>query len=407
MAGLAQKGGAVFTHIRIAERPDDIHAVRIAAGGAKLLLGCDIVVAGAFDSLAKIDAGTTRAVVNSHTTMTGDFTRQPDLDFPAARLAEAIESATGKGACDFIDATRIATTLIGDSIATNLFMLGYAFQKGLIPIGGAAIERAIELNEASVEANKQAFLWGRRMAADRAAVERIVAEAAPEQADHRASTGIEDIVARRALFLTDYQDASYAERYRAFVERVRGAEARRTPGRQGLAVAVARYYFKLLAYKDEYEVARLFSNGDFLKQVEAQFEGDYRLEFHLAPPLVAERDPDTGRPVKRRYGQGMLRAFGLLARLKRLRGGPLDIFGYSAERRRERKLIGDYEGIIEEIIGCLDHDNHGLAVEIASLPEHIRGYGHVKEAHLVAAGKREGELLAAFRAPAARPTAAE
>lgn len=407
MTGLAQKGGAVFTHIRVAEIPEDIHAVRVAAGGARLLLGCDIVVAGAFDSLAKIEAGATRAVVNSHVAMTGEFTRQPDLEFPAARLAEAIEAATGKGASDFIDATRIATALIGDSIATNLFMLGYAFQKGLVPVGGEAIERAIELNEASVEANKRAFLWGRRMAADRDAVERLVDEAAPEPASHRATTKLEDIVATRMDFLTDYQDAAYAERYRALVERVRAAEAKATPGREGLAAAVARYYFKLLAYKDEYEVARLYSNGDFIKRVEAQFEGDYRLEFHLAPPLVAERDPDTGHLKKRRFGQGMLRAFGVLARLKRLRGGPFDVFGYSAERRLERQLIRDYEGMVEEIDGRLDHDNHGLAVEIASLPEHIRGFGHVKDTHLAAARKREGELLAAFRAPAARPTAAE
>ncbi len=252
MTGLAQKGGAVFTHVRIARQPDDIHAVRLAAGGARLLLGCDIVVAASFDALAKVEEGSSRAVINSHATTTGEFTRNPDLVFPDRALQEVIAGTAGPGRTDFIDGTRLATALLGDSIATNLFMLGYAFQKGLVPLSSAAIERAIELNATAVDANKQAFLWGRRAAVDRAAVERLVDEANPEPASHRLATTLDEIVARRVELLTDYQDAAYAARYRALVEKVKRAEAERTPGRHGLAEAVARYYAKLLAYKDEY-----------------------------------------------------------------------------------------------------------------------------------------------------------
>ncbi|MGH6933646.1 MAG: 2-oxoacid:acceptor oxidoreductase family protein, partial [Dongiaceae bacterium] len=217
MAGLAQKGGAVFTHVRIAAKPEDIHAVRIAAGGAELLLGCDIVVAASFDGLAKIEQGRTWSLINAHETMTGDFTRMPDLEFPGRRLQELIVEATGRERSDFIDATNLATVLLGDSIATNPFMMGYAYQKGLLPVSAAAIERAIELNEVAIEANKRAFMWGRRAAHDRPAVERLVARVSPEPESHHIAKSLEEIVAKRVQFLTDYQDAAYAARYRALV----------------------------------------------------------------------------------------------------------------------------------------------------------------------------------------------
>jgi indolepyruvate ferredoxin oxidoreductase len=407
MTGLAQKGGAVFTHVRIAERPEDIHAVRLAAGGARLLLGCDMVVAASFDGLAKIQQGKTAAVINSYEATTGDFTRKPDLEFPGRRLRDLIADAAGREHSDFIDGTHIATTLCGDSIATNLFMLGYSYQKALVPVSAAAIERAIELNAAAVEANKQAFTWGRRAAHDRAAVERLVAQANPEPESHHIATTLDEIIGKRLAFLTAYQDAAYAARYRAFVERVRNAEAARTPGRSGLAEAAARYYFKLLAYKDEYEVARLYTDGTFLKAIDAQFEGDYRLEFNLAPPLIAQRDPHTGHHKKKTFGPSMLRAFRTLAKLRHLRGTRLDIFGYSAERKLERRLIAEYERVIGELLAGLDHTNHDLAVQIAQIPEQIRGYGHVKQAHLEKAKQREAELLTAFRRPAPQRDAAE
>jgi indolepyruvate ferredoxin oxidoreductase len=276
-----------------------------------------------------------------------------------------------------------------------------------VPVSAAAIERAIELNGAAVESNKQAFLWGRRAAHDRRAVEAAVAAANPPPESHRLATSLEETVARRVEFLTGYQNAAYGARYKALVERVARAEQDRTPGMHGLAEAAARYYFKLLAYKDEYEVARLYTDGSFKKQIEAQFEGDYRLEFNLAPPLWAVKDPVTGHLRKRAYGGWVMTAFRLLAKLRGLRGTAFDIFGYSADRRTERQLIADYERTIEEVLAALSHDTHGLAVDIASIPEQIRGYGHIKEAHLARAKAREAELMAALRSPAAPRQAAE
>ena len=405
MAGLAQKGGAVFTHVRIAEKPEDIHAVRVAAGGARLLLGCDMMVAASFDSLAKIKAGTTRAVINAHETMTGDFTRQPDLAFPGRQLARIIADTTGPEATAFIDGSRLATALMGDSIATNLFMLGYAFQQGLVPLSAESIERAIVLNETAVEMNRQAFLWGRRAAHDRAAVERMAANGAP--APGQPAVTLDDILARRMDYLTAYQNPALARRYADFIERVRRTEAGHLPGEEALTGAVARGYFKLLAYKDEYEVARLLSDPAFHQRLAATFEGDYRISYHLAPPLLAGRDAETGHLKKRAFGPWLRRGFALLARAKGLRGGVFDIFGYSAERRRERALIADYEAVVAELLARLERDNHGLAVEIAALPEQMRGFGHIKAASIAATKKREAELLAAFRALPSRRRAAE
>ncbi len=406
MAGLAQKGGAVVSHVRIAPRPEDIHAVRISAGGADLVLGCDLVVAAGYEAMSKITEGTTHAVINSHETVTGDFTRNPDYHFPGQRLRALIEEATGAERSDFLDATHLATALLGDSIATNLFMLGYAWQKGLVPVSREALESAIELNGVAVEANKQAFLWGRRAAVDLTKVEAAV-QTGHEPESRHLSQNLEELIERRAAFLTDYQNSAYAGRYRALVERVRAAEADRTPGLAGLAAAVARYYFKLLAVKDEYEVARLFTAPEFMEKLNRQFEGDFKLSFHLAPPIAAQRDPETGHLKKREFGTWMMRAFKLLARLKGLRGTPLDPFGRSAERRMERRLIADYEVLIEELLAGLNHDSHAIAVELASIPERIRGYGHVKEASLKEAKTHEARLLQAFRNPQEAATAAE
>ncbi len=400
MAGLAQKGGAVISHVRIGAVPEDIHAVRIAAGSADLVLGCDLVVAAGNDALAKMQAGTTRAVINSHETITGDFTRNPDFNMKSAELAQTIRVAVGEGAADFIEGTRYATALMGDSIATNLFMLGYAWQKGLVPISGAAIDKAIELNAVSVEFNRNAFLWGRRAAVDEARVARAAEPVTPLRLKAPdIATSLEDIVARRIRTLTEYQNEAYARRYKDLVVRVQQAESDRAKGKAGLAEAVARYYFKLLAYKDEYEVARLFTNGDFLRRVHDQFEGDYKLKFHMAPPLFARRDPETGELEKQEFGPWMMAAFRVLARLKFLRGTPLDILGRSAERKQERRLIAEYEAMVDELCNGLSARNHEIAIAIASVPEHIRGYGHVKEEHLEKAKAEEAALLRAFRDP--------
>ena len=403
-AGLAQKYGAVTSHVRIAARPDDLHAVRIAVGGARLLLGIDLVVAASREAVSRLDRSASHAVVNGGTSPTGDFTRSPDLAFHGDQLERVVAAASA--GIDVVDATRMATALIGDAVYTNLFLLGVAYQRGLVPLGADALERAIALNGVAVDANLRAFRWGRAAAHDRRAVA-AAAAGSDTVRQEPAAPGLDALIERRTADLRAYQDVAYAARYRALVARVREAERARAPGRQELAWTVARAYHKLLAYKDEYEVARLFTDGRFRAQVEAQFEGPVGLRFSLAPPLFARRDADTGHPKKRIYGPWMLTAFRLLAAFKPLRGTALDPFGYTAERRQERALIGHYEATVEALVAGLESDNHGLAVEIAALPLAMRGFGHVKEANIACATEREAELLAAFRAPGAQASAAE
>lgn len=387
-AGLAQKFGPVITHIRIAAQQSDIYAVRIAAGETDLLLGCDLVVSSSEESLAKLNDKIAHAVINSHEAATAEFTRNPDAQVPGAAMREAISEAVGEGKTRFVDATRLATRLLGDSIATNLFMLGYAYQQGLVPVSAEAINKAIELNGVSVQLNQQAFLWGRRAAHDLAAVEKL---AAPKVVEAPHCSTLDEIVSDRAQRLTAYQNAAYAERYRELVERVRKADS---DTQQRLSKAVARYYFKLLAYKDEYEVARLYSDATFRKQLEAQFEGDYQLQFHLAPSWLSKPDAVNGQPRKRSFGPWMLKAFGVLARFKFLRGSALDPFGHSAERRLERELIEEYEANVAYLLAELNTGNYRTAVALAEIPEQIRGYGHVKEAALAKAREQATQLKA-------------
>ncbi|NUS38388.1 MAG: indolepyruvate ferredoxin oxidoreductase family protein [Lysobacter sp.] len=450
--GLAQKGGAVTTHIRIARTPSEIHAVRIAAGEADLVLGCDMVVVNDYWALSKLRAGRSHVVLNSYEAMPGTFTTRPDMQFPAADIVDAVRRALGgdaqtDGHLSVVDATQLATALLGDAIATNLFILGYAWQQGLVPLSHASLMRAIELNGAAIEMNKTAFAWGRLAALDLATVLEAAGIAprrgagevhelpvlapgeweghewgtnvAPKPTsvaaarrvpahggdvafqpldDARLSRSLDEVVARRAGFLTDYQDAKYARRYADLVARVRSVEAERAPGSTALAEAVARHAFKLMAYKDEYEVARLYTSGEFQRRIAQQFEGDFKLKFHLAPPLLAKKDAQ-GRLLKREYGPWVFGAFRLLAKLKFLRGTTLDVFGRTAERRMERQLVRDYFDLIDTLLPALHADNLALAVELASIPEQIRGYGHVKEAHLHKAKAREAALLAEWAHP--------
>jgi indolepyruvate ferredoxin oxidoreductase len=403
--GLAQKNGAVLSHVRIAPTPDDLHAVRVAAGSADLVLGCDMVVAASPTALARIEHGVSRAVVNSDYQPTAAFVMNPDVDFETAALTKAIRNAAGDSCADFVDATRLATALLGDSIAVNTFLLGYALQKGLVPLSIAAIERAIELNGAAVEMNRHALAWGRLAAHDYARVAALV-HPTPAEAP-KPIKGLAPLVERRSGFLARYQNAAYAARYRAFIGEVERAERARMGGRSELAEAVVENLFKLMAYKDEYEVARLYTDGEFLKRLHHQFAGDYRLEFHLAPPTLAKRDPATGELQKQAFGSWMFTAFRLLARFRFLRGGALDPFGRTPERRMERRLIDEYRAIVTELLRSLTPANYSLAVEIARIPERIRGFGHIKERAIVVAKAREAALMAAFRAPAPEAHAAE
>jgi indolepyruvate ferredoxin oxidoreductase len=405
MAGLAQKGGAVWSHLQIANKLEDIRTTRLGSGGAKVMVGCDFVTSASEKSMDMVREGASRAVVNLHQQMTGDFTRNTEMQFPASSLQRTISNGVGEGNVHFVEATRIATALLGNSIATNMFMLGMAFQKGLVPVGSEAINKAIELNGTAVKMNQAAFLWGRRAAVDLAAVERLIGPKAEVAKSARLSQTLDETIERRVEFLTGYQNAGYASRYSSLIEKVRDAEAR-IRGHGGLAEAVARYYFKLLAYKDEYEVARLFTDGSFKQKVASMFEGDYKLHFHLAPPLLAKRHSESGELVKSEYRAWVFGAFKILAKLKFLRGGRLDVFGYTKERRVERQLISEYEKTVGELLASLSEDNHALAVRIAGIPEDIRGFGHVKERNMKQAKAKRSELLALFRSPQAAKAAA-
>jgi indolepyruvate ferredoxin oxidoreductase len=319
-------------------------------------------------------------------------------------MLRSIKTAASPAGADLIDGTGLATALAGESIGSNLFMLGYAFQKGFVPLGLAAIEQAIALNGVAVEANTRLFAFGRLAAHDPARVESLTQPpraAAPSEPQDLAA-----LVARRAAFLTDYQDAAYARRYTDAVTAVQAAETARGRGRSGFAPAAARALFKLMAYKDEYEVARLYTDGAFLDALHRQFEGSFRVKFHLAPPLLAARDPATGVPRKRAYGAWMLTAFKWLAGLRGLRGTAFDPFGRTAERRMERRLIVEYETLLRELASALTPENHALAVEIASLPEQVRGFGHVKRRAVETVKARQAELLALWRSPGGRASAA-
>jgi indolepyruvate ferredoxin oxidoreductase len=404
MSGLAQKGGPVMSHVRIANSPDELHAVRVGTGGADLIIGCDLVVTANIDSLSRMNDATTKVVVNATSAPTAAFVKNPDWQMPGSDLRLDITSAASAQNVAFVEAGSLATALLGDSIATNMFMLGFAFQKGWVPVAESSLLKAIELNGVSVAFNQKAFAWGRRTAADPARVEKLANPGEVIAFSKGLARTLDDIINRRVAFLTEYQNAAYAARYQALVERVRSEEQQKTGGSK-LAETVARYFFKLMAYKDEYEVARLHTRPEFLQKIDAMFEGDYKLKFHLAPPLLSKTDPTTGEAKKSEFGSWMLPAFRVLAKLKGLRGTTLDVFGYSEERRTERRLIADYEITMDKVLAALTAGNLDTAIDIAAVPEHIRGYGHIKAKHLKLAREREAKLLAALAKPAAAKAA--
>ena len=394
MMGMAQKGGSVFSHIRLAADAAQLHGLRVSRGDADLLLACDMVVGASKDALATLREGVTRAVLNTHETPTGDFVMDTNTSLPGARLRRSVADAVGESAIDALDATALATALMGDSIATNPFMLGYAWQKGLVPLTLDSLLRAIELNGTAVEANKTAFHWGRAAAVDVARV----AEAAGVTVERAVPKTLEERIALRVEALTAYQSRRYAKRYQALVDRVRAKEEVLFSGGSALTEAVAKGFYKLMAYKDEYEVARLHADPAFKAQLEAQFEGVQRIEFHLAPPMFAKRDKTTGHLIKQSFGPWMLKAFGVLAKFKALRGTALDPFGRTEERKAERALIGEYEATITQVLQDLTAQNLSTAVALAALPEKINGFGHVKERSLREAAAERTRLLARLQA---------
>jgi indolepyruvate ferredoxin oxidoreductase len=378
MTGMSQKNGSVTSHVKIARTPAHLRAQRIATGEADLVLGCDMLTAGAADAVSKMRPGRTMALINLHEQPPGTFAQQPDWQYPVDEVRALISESVGAEqyhSADFINATKLATALMGDSIAANLFMLGYAWQKGRIPLNEASLLRAIELNGVGIASNKKSFLWGRRAAVDFKRVEKV---ATPTQAIVvQMPQSLETVIKQRVQFLTGYQNAAYAAGYEDLVAQVRAKEKALGLGNK-LSTAVAKSCFKLMAYKDEYEVARLYTDGRFVEQLKQQFEGDFTLKFNLAPPLFARKDA-KGHLVKAQFGSWMWRAFQLLAKAKGLRGGLFDIFGYTDERKMERALIVEYREMTAAILARLSAENHDTAVALAALPEKVRGYGHVKE----------------------------
>ncbi|HPR44423.1 MAG TPA: indolepyruvate ferredoxin oxidoreductase family protein [Ottowia sp.] len=409
-AGLAQKGGATWSHVLIGQTQDDILTTRVGTAAADLILACDPMVAVSGETMARMREGRTHVALNSHGSPTAAFVKNANWENPQHACAAQLEKLVGEGGLGVFDADAAARALMGDTIFINPMILGYAWQQGWIPLAHETLARAIELNGVAVKANLAAFEWGRQAAARPQAFEAYLARVSGQPGggaqviEFRHRETVDSLVARRVEFLTGYQDAAYARAYQAFVERVREVENRVVPGKSSLAEAAARYLFKLMAYKDEYEVARLQADPAFLARIQSMFEGemgkDYQLHYHLAPPLTAERNA-KGELQKKEYGPRMLTGFRWLAKLKGLRGGALDFFGRSEERKTERELIAQYRASLEEVLGALTPGNHATAVDIARVPEQIKGYGHVKERNLKAARARWDELMQAFRKPAA------
>ena len=403
MAGLAQKGGAVLSHVQIAATPQALHATRIATGEARLVIGCDAIVSASNDVLSRTQHGLTVAAINSGATPTADFIKNPKWTFPGTQIETELRNSIGSG-CSFIDADALALKLLGDTIYGNPLLLGFTWQKGWLPLQLSSLLRAIELNGVAVAKNLQAFHWGRYLA-DRGHAE---ISAVLARANDRAATvvsmpaSLDQLIASHESLLTAYQNAAYARTYREVVDRIRAKEVQ-IAGDPKLALtrAVATNLAKLMAYKDEYEVARLYTDPAYLAKLRQRFEGepgrDYKLNFYLAPPLLAKRD-EQGHLQKKRFGPWVLPAFRVLARIKAVRGTAFDVFGKTAERRGERALIADYMGLVDEFCATLDRDRFAVALQLANLPDEIRGFGHVKERNRLAAVKKKERLLSEYRA---------
>jgi indolepyruvate ferredoxin oxidoreductase len=402
MSGLAQKGGAVLSHVRLSEHTADVTCSRIVTGTADLVLAADEVVAVSKDTITLCESGRTVGIINSHVIPTADFILNRDFNFQSRNVNHVLETALRKESC-FFDFTKPAETLLGDSIATNIMMMGYAYQKGLLPLSAAAIEQAIEVNGVSIKMNTQAFRLGRLAAADPARLEAMMkGQDSKEAPKTQEAMSLDEIIAHRGRMLTDYQNAELAERYRHLVGAVRDAAIKGGYG-EALPRAVAINYAKLLAYKDEYEVARLYTDGRFEQQLRDQFEGDFKISFNLAPPLLGGAKDALGRPKKRAFGAWMLPVFRLLAGMRGLRGTAFDIFGHSADRKLERDLIAAYEKDVATVLSVLSPVTVDTAVELLSLPDRIRGYGPVKEKAVKDAKARYAQLAADLVSPPPAP----
>lgn len=393
--GLAQKFGAVLSHVRVADSETDLDGARVPEGCADVLLGCDLMVAAGSAVVSRLASSRSALFINSHDALPPDFIHAPDLEIPTQALLARLREAGEDDCFTAVDATGYASDLLGDALLANVFMLGMALQRGLLPVSVAALDRAFELFGSRLEQNRRALALGRYAVLEPERVEGMRRSRRPPE---RLRETLEEIVEYRKVFLTDYQDAAYAKRYADRVSSVRDKEQIVAGGSTALAESVARNYFRLLAYKDEYEVARLYTETGFLARLAEDYEGDLSLCVHLAPPLLRRVDKNSGRPRKREFGAWMFRAMRVLARLRFLRGSRWDMFGYAQERRMERQLITDFEKLLEKIVAELDSLRLSLAIELAGLPRGIRGFGPVKVIAIARAERKRSELLAAWEA---------
>jgi len=403
MTGFAQRNGSVMSHVRFSSR-DEGHAARIPPRGANVILGCDPIVAASPDAVSMMIPGGTSVVINRFVVPTSAFALNPDFRVDLKALEKIMSRRIGSEQSMFgVEATQIATALLGDAIGSNMFLVGFAWQKGLIPLKRETIEYAIDLNGTAKAMNLRAFNLGRVAAVHPEELAKLVGNL--DEAKPVVEQDLPSILASRTAHLTAYQNEGLARRYRALVDRVNAAEKALGGNRDGLTRAVAHVYAKLLAYKDEYEVARLYTRPEFRKQFEETFEGDVKLTLNLAPPLLAKRNPATGRLDKMEFGSWILTMFKFLAPLKVLRGTPFDFFGYAAHRRIERATIREYEQLVDQILRKLTVANHSQAVELAKLFDTVRGYDVIKEENLAKVHKRKDELLKQLDAPTPAPSA--
>jgi indolepyruvate ferredoxin oxidoreductase len=407
---LAQKGGATWSHVLIADHQDDIRTTRVGMAGADLIIGCDPIVSANKETTMRMRAGRTHVALNAHSTPTAAFVKNANWLNPSQSCVDNITSIVGVegesgaqlGGVSAFNADALATVMMGDSIYTNPIMLGYAWQKGWIPLQKTSLMRAIELNAVAVDNNKTAFEWGCRTAHNWAEVEQLLqaSNSAVNVIEFKKRDSLEDVIAKRVEFLTAYQNTAYAAKYVDFVEKIHSKESSLKTSVDSkslnLTEAVAKNLFKLMAYKDEYEVARLHSDGTFEKKIAGMFEGDYKLNYHLAPPIIAKKN-DKGELQKQQFGPWMLTSFKLLAKFKGLRGTPFDIFGKTSERRMERALLVDYCKSMEAMMLKLSLENAQtlmpLALDIARIPDGIKGFGHVKEKNAAAARLKWDALM--------------
>ena len=376
---MAQRNGPVTSHLRVANSPSDLHSTRIASGAADLIIGCDIVVTTGIESMSKINKNYTNIVLNSHVAPTSNFTSNPDLDLSSARMIKGLNEIASPKLMHVVNATKFATSLMGNSIAANLFLVGYAIQKGLFPVSISAIERAIELNGVSVEMNKESVYWGRLAAIDINKLEKITSS---ESKSLEVSESLSSIIDDRYNFLTAYQNTKYADKYKSLINKIIKIDKSISNDRDDLSVAAAKFYFKLMAYKDEYEVARLHTGHEIKNFLKDRIEGSYKIEYSLAPPAFGGRDKFTGRYPKRKLPSYTYYIFAIMKHFKFLRGTPFDLFGMSSHRKIERGLILNYESMLLEISNNINIKNYDVAVKIASLPDHIKGYDVVKESSI-------------------------